>query len=109
MTNPQTVPVPVELLQRLKADYPLNAAMGRSVIAQLAALAPVPVKVGDTVTAETLATLPRKAAIRDADGDIWLVLNDGMVGFVDPTDLAPEGTADLFAYGPVTLVSLPRD
>lgn len=105
----RTVPVPIDLIQALKTVYPGAADDPDGVIGAIVALAPVLPKVGDVVTAETIAELPRKAAIRDADGDIWFVLDNGKVGFVDCTELVQEAPADLLGYGTATLVSLPRD
>lgn len=116
----QTVPVPVDLLKRLFDNTTLTRDVfagdsvdvrpsGVGALIDIKALVPETPKVGDTLTAETIAALPRKATIRDADGDVWLVLDDGKVGFVDWIDLDPEAPGNLLAYGPATLVSLPRD
>lgn len=103
----QTVSVPLELLQALKDEYPLAASRVEGAIPALANLIPAPPKVGDTLTAEQVATLPVRAVVIDSDGDAWVVAFGGKAYLA--MDGSREPSAPRSMYAPYHLVHLPRD
>jgi hypothetical protein len=71
----QTVPVPVELLKKIRDKFPIasdGAFGGGDPLARLAALIPTPPKVGDALTEKQIEALPNRAVVVDQDGDLWV-------------------------------------
>lgn len=80
-----TIAVPVDLIKRLKDNYPATVRSTQSnPIRDIYALLPEPVKVGDHLTEEQIAALPVRSVVVDEDGDLWTVGRNGttsLVGF----------------------------
>lgn len=113
----KTVPVPVELLQELKLEYPgaIEAVPGGP-LSRLVELIPSPPKVGDVLTAEQIAELPDASVMRDEDGDVLVKVGDTVRRITTDLQYWDEATRwpaddfdELAADYSVTLVSLPDD
>lgn len=119
--NEQTVPVPVTLLKRLRDDRQLRFVdpggalynVYDDAMAPLIDLIPVLPKVGDMITAETIAALPPGSVLRDNIDDVWIVGPGGRIRVVNRTASGDPDFYEVFSpsfsdYQPV-LISLPRD
>lgn len=120
----QTIAVPVELLKRLAEHTAITHDVFEGIVAHvspegigaiidLKSFIPAPPKVGDTLTADQIKKLPRKAVVRDKEGDLWV--SDGL-GTVSLLGFNPDGRIhnffgdadELAGYSPV-LALLPTE
>lgn len=119
-TSAQTVPVPVDLLQRLMDNTTITRDVfhgdsvevrpsGIGAIIDLKSFIPAPPKVGDTLTADDIknANLPPRSVLVDDDGDPWITYPDGQVYLA--MDGVSEHQPPLGIYGPYTLVHIGVD
>lgn len=110
--------VPSELIERLKAAYPLRSTESGTIIHGLVSLLPAPPKVGDRLTAAQIKELPDSAVMRDNDGDVLVKVGEtvrrvtslvgGWSGFA-AYEWPEEGWDRLATAYNITLVSLPKE
>lgn len=81
-----TVPVPVELLKRVEAEVYYGS---ESPLKELRGYIPVPSKVGDVVTAESVKSLPAGTVLRDVTDDIWLIGPQARLSYINPARADP--------------------
>lgn len=106
-----TVAVPVDLIKRLKDNYPYTVRATQSnPVRDIYALLPDPVKVGEPLTEKQIAALPPRSVVVDEDGDLWIVGRDGVTSLVgfnpDGRPRNDGGTAEELAGYNNTLVHI---